>query len=116
MDISERLKYFLEKEKENPSSLSKKIGMSQTSINSAINGRNLPGTRLLLAIKEYKPNVDMNWFLFGHGSMLLGSQDIKQEVIEEYKDNTRILKEMIQYKDKEIEALKKELEALKENK
>lgn len=80
MTIKERLELLIKELGLNPTSLSKRLNLSQTSIQKNIEGKSLPSSKILIPLGE-KLGVSIDWLLFGKGTMFLPDVD-NQSLIE----------------------------------
>lgn len=74
MEVKSRLRAALEAYNENPTSLSKRFGVNQKTLNNQINSDTAMSLSTILLISEALPDVSLEWLLRGRGEMELKSK------------------------------------------
>lgn len=95
MTIVERLLVFMRKSGLNQSSLSKNIGVSQSTIATLIKRNRGFNTEILEALTVAEPNLNINWLLTGNGEMLIDENKRLEGKMIHYIESHRV-KEYIQ--------------------
>lgn len=78
MNLTERIKKVIEKEGNNPSIFADVIGISRSSMNHILNGRNNPSLDVLTKILTKYENINSDWLLFGKQPMYRGEKAFLQ--------------------------------------
>ena len=68
--MKNRIFTFIESKQITPTEFANVIGVSPAAISSIKTGRTQPTLSLVEKIKQYYPEVDVNWLIFGKGEML----------------------------------------------
>ena len=68
--IDKRFSILLEELGENKNSLSKKMGLNNSTIGKIVNGDRQPSYQILHKFSETFPNVNLNWLITGEGNMM----------------------------------------------
>ena len=72
MNIQDRLKFLIKSVNMNVATFSKAIDIKQVNLHNVVSGRrNVPSLKIVIAIVEYIPNVNLYWLILGTGSMFL---------------------------------------------
>lgn len=119
--VKSRLRTALEAYNENPTSLAKKFGVNQKTLNNQINSDTAVSLSTILLISEALPEISLEWLLRGRGEMkpkavpTVNSNNINSNVNSKVNESTGMLPEsfvrdMLAEKDKQIQTL---LEILK---
>lgn len=116
-EVKKRLRHVLEAYNENPTSLAKKFGVNQKTLNNQINSDTAVSLSTILLISEALPEVSLEWLLRGKGEITLAaapvvnSHNVNSKV---NSDNNTLpesfVRDMLAEKDKQIQTL---LELLK---
>lgn len=78
--VLQRFREFIEKNRMSVTSLGKKIGVPQATLNSQIRGDRALSLLTISALLDYFPDVSAEWLLRGKGEMLLtGSAPVVSE-------------------------------------
>ena len=89
-----RIFTFIESQQLTPTEFADRIGVSRASISSIKTGRTQPTLSLVEKIKQYYPEIDVEWLIFGKGNapiinneqqdeIAISNDELKQEVEEE---------------------------------
>lgn len=93
MDFGERLRDLLSKKGIRATVLSEKMGKSRTLISAYLGGKSFPSHEFYTLLKAEIPSLNMNWLLFGEGSMFLSSEEHEErEIKEPPAEENRVLK------------------------
>lgn len=120
MTIHQRIKELLYKLDKSSTDLAKELDVTQSTITRTTKGDTLPSSKMLIPMGE-KLNVNINWLLFGKGSMFMdgaeneisqgestdSAQDLSSEVERLERENKQ-LREHLKDKEEIIRLLKKE--------
>ena len=71
--VKNRLRIALDAYNENPTSLAKRFGVNQKTLNNQINGDTSMSLSTILLIAEALPEISLEWLLRGKGEMSLTS-------------------------------------------
>lgn len=115
--VKSRLRTALEAYNENPTSLAKKFGVNQKTLNNQINSDTAVSLSTILLMSEALPEISLEWLLRGRGDMSLTSAS----VVNSHNVNSKVnsdnntlpesfVRDMLAEKDKQIQTL---LEILK---
>lgn len=115
--VKNRLRTALDAYNENPTSLAKRFGVNQKTLNNQINGDTSMSLSTILLIAEALPEISLEWLLRGKGEMSLtsvqavNSHNVNSKV---NSDNNTLpesfVRDMLAEKDRQIQTL---LEILK---
>lgn len=111
--VKNRLRTALEAYNENPTSLAKKFGVNQKTLNNQINSDTAVSLSTILLIAEALPEMSLEWLLRGRGEMSLTSASVVNSHNVNSDNNTlpeSFVRDMLAEKDKQIQTL---LEILK---
>jgi len=67
--MKERIAEFLRRENKSSALFAEEIGVQPSGISHILSGRNKPSLDFILKMLEKYPYIDINWLLFGKGSM-----------------------------------------------
>ena len=83
-----RIFTFIESQQLTPTEFADRIGVSRASISSIKTGRTQPTLSLVEKIKQYYPEIDINWLIFGEGDAPVENRkdDIKKENVLPFSD------------------------------
>ena len=76
--LIERVRRIIEQKNLNPSYFADHIGISRSSINHVLNGRNNPSLDVVTKILEKYPDINSEWLLFGNDPMFRSERPIIQ--------------------------------------
>ncbi len=85
--MKDRIRAIMEDKKMTQQSFANFIELSTASLSSIFNGRTNPTLKMVEAIKNKVPNININWLLFGEGEMYV--DQINDEVSSLSKDETK---------------------------
>jgi len=74
MDIKDRIKLVIEKEKVPSGVFAETIGVQQSTLSHILNGRNNPSLDVIMKIHQKYTYVNLEWLLYGKGSMMAENQ------------------------------------------
>lgn len=67
--MKERIAEFLKRENKSSALFAEEIGVQPSGISHILSGRNKPSLDFIIKMLEKYPYIDINWLLFGKGSM-----------------------------------------------
>lgn len=67
--MKERIEEFLKRENKSSALFAEEIGVQPSGISHILSGRNRPSLDFVLKMLETYPHINVNWLLFGKGSM-----------------------------------------------
>ncbi len=85
--MKDRIRAIMEDKKMTQQSFANFIELSTASLSSIFNGRTNPTLKMVEAIKNKVPNININWLLFGEGEMYV--EEKNDEVSSLSKDETK---------------------------
>ena len=78
MDIKERFKQIMEREKLTAGAFAESIGVAQATISHILGARNkYPSTEVILRLHHRYPDINLEWLLTGEGNMSSGDAEAK---------------------------------------
>ncbi|NDV59981.1 helix-turn-helix domain-containing protein [Bacteroides sp. 519] len=86
MDIKDRIKLVIEKEKVPSGVFAETIGVQQSTLSHILNGRNNPSLDVIMKIHQKYTYVNLEWLLYGTGTMVsekLPQQDFNRSLFDE---------------------------------
>ncbi len=87
----DRIKNIIAQEGLSSSQFADEISLQRSSLSHVLSGRNKPSLDFIIKIKTRFPKIDLEWLLFGNGSMLVTENVIKgvkeTNIVVEEKDN-----------------------------
>lgn len=111
-EVKMRLRTALDAYSENPTSLAKKFGVNQKTLNNQINSDTTVSLSTILLVADALPDVSAEWLLRGTGDMVMKSQgavnshNVNSKV---NSDNNSLpesfVRDMLAEKDKQIQTL-----------
>ena len=79
--LIERVRKIIEQKGLNPSYFADHIGISRSSMNHVLNGRNNPSLEMITKILEKYPDIYSDWLLFGKEPMFCSEKPIIQKAL-----------------------------------
>lgn len=70
MEIKDRIRLIMEKEKIPPRVFAETINVQQSTLSHILNGRNKPSLEVVMKVHQAYTYVDLQWLLYGKGEML----------------------------------------------
>lgn len=70
MEIKDRIRLIMEKEKIPPRVFAETINVQQSTLSHILNGRNKPSLEVVMKVHQAYTYVDLKWLLYGKGEML----------------------------------------------
>lgn len=77
MDIKDRIKLVIEKEKVPSGVFAETIGVQQSTLSHILKGRNNPSLDVIMKIHQKYTYVNLEWLLYGKGSMMAENPPIQ---------------------------------------
>lgn len=116
--MKEKLQTILDFYRENPNSIAKKLGTSQTNVSNYVNKGVKPGWDFIVALLQLFPDVSAEWLLRGEGTMLKSMQPTTTNITNQHHGNLATHHSKItigdEYAIRENEELRKENKVLRE--
>lgn len=116
MSVHQRFEELLRKLKSNGTKLAKELDVSQTAISRILNGSTLPSSRVLIPLVKKYPTVNLTWLLVGEGEMFISNNKVNRDHLNRLADSlereNNLLRDRIDDLAAELEAIKKEVEAM----
>lgn len=109
MAISERFTILLEILNENPNSMSKKLGVSQTAVSRIAAGEYEPSSKVLIPLLKQYPTINITWLLVGQGDMFLSETGTIEERLSNKDKIIKILEQSVSNLEQTVELQKKTL-------
>lgn len=104
--FSDRLKFIIGELQYSVSAFAKEIGHERgTTMSNAVNGRNLPNSKVLLEICSRFPEVNFDFLIAGRGKPFI----LPQETTEERPTNLHVAEEKPEYEKPDINEMKLQL-------
>lgn len=90
--IGERLSYLIDSKGLNKSKFSKEYGFTDSAIRAMCSGDKPIGMKIIKRLVEVFPNLNLNWFLFGEGSINHIQYDINNPelILNEPEENSKV--------------------------
>lgn len=90
--IGERLSYLIDSKGLNKSQFSKEYGFTDSAIRAMCSGDKPIGMKIVKRLIEVFPNLNLNWFLFGEGSINHIQYDINNPnlILNEPEENSKV--------------------------
>ena len=70
MEIKDRIRMIMEREKVPPKVFAKTIGVQQSTLSHILNGRNKPSLDVIMKVHQKYDYVNLEWLLYGEGEMM----------------------------------------------
>ncbi|WMX17168.1 helix-turn-helix transcriptional regulator [Aureispira sp. CCB-E] len=116
MSVRQRFEDLLIRLKINGSQLARELGISQTSVSRILSGSTLPSSKVLIPLVEKYPTVNLTWLLVGKGEMFVNENPVDKDYLDRLADSlereNNLLRDRIDDLAAELEAIKKEVEAM----
>ena len=75
MEIKDRIRMIMEREKVPPKVFAKTIGVQQSTLSHILNGRNKPSLDVIMKVHQKYDYVNLEWLLYGKGEMIASAED-----------------------------------------
>ena len=75
MEIKDRIRMIMEREKVPPRVFAETIGVQQSTLSHILNDRNKPSLEVVMKVHQTYSYVNLEWLLYGKGEMLAASED-----------------------------------------
>ena len=75
MEIKDRIRMIMEREKVPPKVFAKTIGVQQSTLSHILNGRNKPSLEVVMKVHQKYDYVNLEWLLYGKGEMIASAED-----------------------------------------
>lgn len=104
--ISDRLSQIINVLGINKNRLALDLNFKNSVVGNVVNQRNLPSFDFLFRLKQYEPRLNMNWFIFGEGTMFINENNSNINIDE----NLNVYKELAESLKRENTLLREKLE------
>ena len=75
MEIKDRIRMIMEREKVPPKVFAKTIGVQQSTLSHILNGRNKPSLEVVMKVHQKYDYVNLEWLLYGKGEMMVSEEE-----------------------------------------
>ena len=75
MEIKDRIRMIMEREKVPPKVFAKTIGVQQSTLSHILNGRNKPSLDVIMKVHQNYDYVNLEWLLYGEGEMMVSEEE-----------------------------------------
>ena len=75
MEIKDRIRMIMEREKVPPKVFAKTIGVQQSTLSHILNGRNKPSLDVIMKVHQKYDYVNLEWLLYGEGEMMVSEEE-----------------------------------------
>ena len=75
MEIKDRIRMIMEREKVPPRVFAETIGVQQSTLSHILNGRNKPSLDVIMKVHQKYDYVNLEWLLYGKGEMIASAED-----------------------------------------
>ena len=74
MEIKDRIRMIMEREKVPPRVFAETIGVQQSTLSHILNGRNKPSLEVVMKVHQKYDYVNLEWLLYGKGEMMVSEE------------------------------------------
>ena len=75
MEIKDRIRMIMEREKVPPRVFAETIGVQQSTLSHILNDRNKPSLEVVMKVHQTYSYVNLEWLLYGKGEMITSAED-----------------------------------------
>lgn len=75
MEIKDRIRMIMEREKVPPRVFAETIGVQQSTLSHILNDRNKPSLEVVMKVHQTYSYVNLEWLLYGKGEMIASVED-----------------------------------------
>ena len=75
MEIKDRIRMIMEREKVPPRVFAETIGVQQSTLSHILNDRNKPSLEVVMKVHQTYNYVNLEWLLYGKGEMITSAED-----------------------------------------
>ena len=75
MEIKDRIRMIMEREKVPPRVFAEAIGVQQSTLSHILNDRNKPSLEVVMKVHQTYNYVNLEWLLYGKGEMIASAED-----------------------------------------
>ena len=75
MEIKDRIRMIMEREKVPPRVFAETIGVQQSTLSHILNDRNKPSLEVVMKVHQTYNYVNLEWLLYGKGEMIASAED-----------------------------------------
>ncbi|WP_294482281.1 helix-turn-helix domain-containing protein [uncultured Bacteroides sp.] len=76
MEIKDRIRMIMEREKVPPRVFAETIGVQQSTLSHILNDRNKPSLEVVMKVHQKYNYVNLEWLLYGKGEMLASDEEL----------------------------------------
>lgn len=76
MEIKDRIKMIMEREKVPPRVFAETIGVQQSTLSHILNDRNKPSLEVVMKVHQKYNYVNLEWLLYGKGEMMASANEL----------------------------------------
>ncbi|PLX08877.1 MAG: transcriptional regulator [Marinilabiliales bacterium] len=99
----DRIKRFIETQNMSASAFANAIGVQRSSVSHILSGRNKPSLDFILRLKNYYPDLNLDWLLFGKGPILSTKKtDVENSISEIDNDKKTFPAQKNESRDKDL--------------
>lgn len=84
MEIKDRIKMIMEREKVPPRVFAETIGVQQSTLSHILNDRNKPSLEVVMKVHQKYNYVNLEWLLYGKGEMMASAEELSLSPNGEY--------------------------------
>ena len=74
MEIKDRIRMIMEREKVPPRVFAETIGVQQSTLSHILNDRNKPSLEVVMKVHQKYDYVNLEWLLYGKGEMMVSEE------------------------------------------
>ena len=75
MEIKDRIRMIMEREKVPPRVFAETIGVQQSTLSHILNDRNKPSLEVVMKVHQKYDYINLEWLLYGKGEMIASAED-----------------------------------------
>ena len=75
MEIKDRIRMIMEREKVSPRVFAETIGVQQSTLSHILNDRNKPSLEVVMKVHQKYDYVNLEWLLYGKGEMVVSEEE-----------------------------------------
>ena len=75
MEIKDRIRMIMEREKVPPRVFAETIGVQQSTLSHILNDRNKPSLEVVMKVHQKYDYVNLEWLLYGEGEMMVSEEE-----------------------------------------
>ena len=75
MEIKDRIRMIMEREKVPPRVFAETIGVQQSTLSHILNDRNKPSLEVVMKVHQTYSYINLEWLLYGRGEMMVSTEE-----------------------------------------